>query len=93
MKHIIKYKLHGSTVPYFVEDGGFYVQDGWYYGISKDDFDCNIPSDAVKLTEKNMKDLIKAMPMKKTIEVELTEEEKYEQLYTILDKHGLKEKK
>ncbi len=44
-KHYIKYKNHGPHIPWYVEDAGLLEIEGWYYGISKDDAHCYIPTD------------------------------------------------
>ena len=36
-KHILKYKLHGGETPWYIENAGLIVINGWYYGISYDD--------------------------------------------------------
>ena len=54
-KHILKYKLHGGVVPWYIEVSGLLAFDGWFYGISKDDSDCYIPSDVQKVTKAELK--------------------------------------
>ena len=43
MKYIVEYKLHNGSIPYFIDDGGYYPIDKKMVGVTKDSDDCFIP--------------------------------------------------
>lgn len=43
MKRVVEYKMHGNEIPYFIENGGHFPNDGKLIGVTKDDHDCYIP--------------------------------------------------
>lgn len=50
MKHIVQYKLHGGTIPYFIEDGGHFYNNGKMIGLTKDDVTCYVPPSSELIT-------------------------------------------
>jgi hypothetical protein len=46
MKRLVEYKLHGGAVPYFIEDGGYWIDPAFPHkliGVTKDDSCCYVP--------------------------------------------------
>jgi hypothetical protein len=43
MKHVVEYKLHGGSIPYFIQDGGYFYNNGKLIGLTKDDVTCYVP--------------------------------------------------
>ena len=63
MKKIVEYKLHGGSVPYFIEDGGHFLEGGKMIGMSKDSSECHVPAELVILTRTQLIDKVKLMDM------------------------------
>ena len=82
MKHVVEYKLHAGSVPYFIEDGGYFFHSGKLIGLTKDDVDCYIPpsSELVTLaTKSDFATYIIALTLFHLVDfviIESTEEEK-----------------
>jgi len=83
MKHIVKYKMHGDKIPYFILDGGYFAYEGNLIGLTRDDSNCYIPPDTELVTFHSKLDFanyIKTLVLKlfqpESEFVELTEEEK-----------------
>ena len=83
MKHILKYKLHGNEIPWYVEEGLLQL-DGWYYGVSKDDEKCHIPSDIIKVSKADLKTELGKIEFKKTDKT-YTKQEKDDYIDLILN--------
>ena len=50
MKHVVEYKLHGPQVPYFIEDGGHFLNNGRLIGLTRDDASCHVPPSTELIT-------------------------------------------
>lgn len=50
MKQVVEYKLHGGSVPYFIEDGGYFRNNGKLVGLTKDDIECYVPPNTTLIT-------------------------------------------
>ena len=88
-KYLIKYKLHGNQLPWYVERPGILEIDNWFYGVSRDDSKCYIPSDVEKLNKKDLKDLLdiqdfKHQPVEESKPRILTKQEKSDYVDKIL---------
>lgn len=57
-KHILKYKLHGGSIPWYISEPGILVIGEWFVGVSKDDTECYIPSEIEKITKAGIKNLM-----------------------------------
>jgi hypothetical protein len=46
--------LHGPQVPYFIEDGGYFSNNGRLIGLTRDDASCHVPpsTELVTITTK-----------------------------------------
>ena len=93
MKYIIEYKLWNKEVPFFVEDNGYFQKDGSFIGISRDDFDCYIPSDIKKLSKMELEERIVSLNIViRDIEMNekiLSKEEKQELVKTFLEERKI----
>jgi len=58
MKHVVEYKLHGGTIPYFIADGGYFFNNGKMIGVTKDDVMCYVPPNTVLVTFDTLNDLL-----------------------------------
>lgn len=76
MRYIVKYKLHGKEVPWYIEDGGYLSEDGYHIGITKDDYDCYIPSDLIHLTIEELKDKFIKVDYKDKEDISFSKEDK-----------------
>jgi len=82
MKHVVEYKLHGGTIPYFIQDGGYFSNNGKLIGLTKDNTDCYIPPSPELVTFATKSDFavyIIALTLFQRVNqtsVELTEEQK-----------------
>jgi len=66
MKYIVKYKLWGKKIPFFIKDGGYFYSNGVLIGITHDDKDCYIPSDIEKISTKtDLENYITSLNIKK----------------------------
>lgn len=54
MIHIVEYKLHAGSTPYFIKDGGYFNNNGKFIGVTHCDETCYVPpaSDLVTFTVK-----------------------------------------
>jgi len=82
-KHIVEYKLQAGHIPYFIEDGGYFLDTGKMVGVTKDDVDCHIPKfttdsgELDNLTNQAFIDKVVAMTMyAEDGETELTTQQK-----------------
>jgi len=66
MKQLIKFKLHDGNVPYFVDKFISIRVDGNYFGISKDDVDCYLPSTVLRVNEDDIIAGITSIDLKKS---------------------------
>ena len=74
-KHILKYKNHGKDIPWFISEPGLFIINSWYYGISKEDTDCYIPSDIAKIPLAQLEALVLTQDMYRKKETASHEEE------------------
>lgn len=58
MKHVVEYKLHGGEIPYFIEDGGYFYNNGKLIGLTRDDVNCYIPPSTGLVTFASLNDFI-----------------------------------
>jgi hypothetical protein len=78
MKHIVEYKLWAGQVPYFVEDGGYWLEGSKMIGITKDDSECFIPKmssdggDLKKLTNQELIARVVSIAMQNKTDAEKT---------------------
>jgi hypothetical protein len=57
-KLIIKYKMHGSEMPWYLDEPVPLKVGDFLVGISKDDTTCYIPSDVERLTKQDLKTVL-----------------------------------
>lgn len=91
MKYIVQYKMHGSEIPYFIEDPGHFVVDGKMIGVTKDSSSCYIPtlvSDGGELVSYTYSELIDYV---KAIDSELSTEDKEALAISWLNERGFSE--
>jgi hypothetical protein len=53
-KRLVKYKMHGEHIPWYIEEPMIEL-DGWLVGLTKDDSKCYIPPDIQDLTKQDFK--------------------------------------
>lgn len=75
-RYILKYKLHNGETPWFVEKAGLFERNGWFYGVSRNDNDCYIPSDIIKLTKEQLKTWLRTHELRDPDGIVLTDEQK-----------------
>jgi len=93
-KYIVEYKLQAGHIPYFIEDGGYYLDTGKMVGVTKDDVDCYIPKltsdggDLDDFTNQQFIDKVKAMTLYDSEGTELTTQQKEDQANAWLTDKG-----
>ena len=58
MKHVVQYKMHGDQIPYFIEDPGYFPNNGTLIGLTKDDAACYVPPSTTLVTYATLGDFV-----------------------------------
>lgn len=79
MKHVVEYKLHAGQIPYFIQDGGHFPNNGKLIGLTHDDVDCYVPSEPELVTfaaKADFQTYVAALTLSSIDGSELTEQQK-----------------